>query len=36
MNEGCRPAIRLKLDAQSVLEGSGTMEEPFRIAGDAE
>lgn len=32
MNEGCRPAIRLKLDALDQFEGSGLMGDPIRLA----
>ena len=32
MNEGCRPAIRLSLEAFDPVGGSGTMEDPFTFA----
>ena len=32
MNEGCRPAIRMSLEAFKPVGGSGTMEDPFTFA----
>lgn len=32
MNEGCRPAVRLSLEAFNPVSGSGTMEDPFTFA----
>ena len=32
MNEGCRPAIRLSLEAFKPVSGSGTLEDPFTFA----
>ena len=29
MNEGCRPAVRLKLEGLDILAGDGTLENPF-------
>ena len=32
MNEGCRPAVRLRLDHLQILGGSGTMDDPYTLA----